>query len=70
MTPDITPAIPNRAKFFSGTYTPISLIFHNLEKRKPVKQPINSEGANVPPQPPPPFVAEVAKTFVNSTKAI
>lgn len=42
-------------------------MFHTLAKKKPANAPINNEGANVPPHPPPPFVAEVANTLVRRT---
>ena len=45
-------------------------MFQSREKRKPVKAPTKSDGANVPPQPPPPFVAAVANVLVNMTSAI
>ena len=48
---------------------PTLYIFHILANRKPQNAPIKREGAKVPPHPPPPFVADVAKTFVNNTRA-
>ena len=45
-------------------------MFHRREKRNPVKAPTKSDGANVPPQPPPPFVAAVANVFVSMTSAM
>ena len=44
-------------------------MFHRRANRKPLKPPMNSDGAKVPPQPPAPLVAEVAKTLVTTTKA-
>ena len=70
MTPAMTPAIPRRVKFFSGTYTPICCMFHILAKRKPPNPPINNEGAKVPPHPPAPLVHDVANTLVSSTRAM
>ena len=40
------------------------------QKKNPAKAPMKSEGANVPPHPPPPLVAEVANTLVASTSPI
>ena len=70
ITPAITPAIPSNVKFFSGIYVPIWYIFQRREKRNPLNAPTNNDGANVPPQPPPPLVAAVAKVFVKMTKAM
>ena len=42
-------------------------MFQMREKRKPLNAPTKSEGAKVPPQPPAPFVAEVAITLVSTT---
>ena len=67
MTPAMTPAIPRSVKFFSGTTTPKELMFHTLAKKNPMNPPMKREGANVPPQPPLPFVADVANTLVRIT---
>ena len=67
ITPDITPAIPNSVAFSTGKKGPNSYRFHRLPKRNPTKAPMNSDGANVPPHPPAPFVLAVAKAFVRIT---
>ena len=61
--PDMTPAIPIKAKFFSGKSGVKPNLFERLEKIKPRMQPKNKLGANTPPQPPPPLVALVANTL-------
>ena len=59
MTPAISPDIPAKAKLASGT--PIPMIFMSRAQTKPVIAPIKSEGAKIPPTPPPPLVATEAK---------
>ena len=71
-TPAINPAIPTRVKLAMGkSCIPATLTI--LAKLKPMAAPINSEGANTPPIPPPAKVKEVANTFkkpMASTKRI
>ena len=66
MTPAINPDIPAKAKLASGTPKPI--IFIKRAQTKPVIAPIKSEGAKIPPTPPPPLVATDAK-ILNSRMA-
>ena len=63
ITPDITPAMPISAKFLIDKSNPKSL-FNKKAKKNPDIHPTYNDGANVPPTPPPPFVADVANTFV------
>ena len=71
MTPDIKPAIPNKAKFFSGKPSDITganaYPLQKWAKTKPVIHPKKRLGAKVPPHPPPPLVALVAKTLKSTT---
>ena len=65
MTPAMTPAMPMRVKFFCDSVSPRSRLLTTKAKRKPVSAPTNNEGANVPPTPPAPLVADVANAFIS-----
>jgi phosphatidylglycerol lysyltransferase len=69
----ITPAIPTRARFFSGTLCIKGMVLSTLLKNTPDTAPIKSEGANMPPTPPLPPVTAIAttlKTKINNRKII
>ena len=59
MTPAMSPDIPASAKLASGTPKPT--MFISRAQTKPTIAPMNSEGAKIPPTPPPPLVATEAK---------
>ena len=67
MTPAIKPDIPAKAKLASGTPRPI--IFIKRAQIKPTIAPINSDGAKIPPTPPPPLVATEANILKNTMAA-
>jgi hypothetical protein len=69
MTPLIRPAIPKRAKLFSGKYTLTPIVLRKCENTNPEIQPKKRLGAKIPPHPPPAFVAVVANTLKSSTRA-
>ena len=61
ITPLITPAMPANAKFFSGRLAELTLLMVPAVVN-PATQPINRLGAKIPPVPPLPLVAAVAKS--------
>ena len=63
MTPDMSPAIPTRTKFCSGTTAPPPIRFIVLDTKNPAMAPMNRVGPNVPPTPPPALVNDMEKTF-------
>ncbi len=67
ITPAITPAIPARTKTPDDSSKDVVLVRTTYAKN-PLKLPIRSEGANIPPIPPEPFVIAMAITLKNSTK--
>ena len=70
MTPDMTPAIPIRAKLVVDNETAKGLKWLTKKaNRKPKMQPTYKLGANVPPTPPPPLVAAVANTLKRTIRA-
>ena len=65
ITPDISPAIPTSAKLANGSWHPAAL--RSIATTYPLNAPTNNEGANIPPTPPPPLVATLAKILSITT---
>ena len=64
MTPAMTPAMPISEKFLSEMAVSKPRALEQRANTKPVMAPTKSDGAKVPPTPPPPLVAEVAKALL------
>ena len=65
ITPAISPAMPTRTKFCSGTVNdePARMRFVTLARRKPAMAPTKSVGPKVPPTPPPALVYVMENTL-------